>query len=59
MIEEIKKHKPEGATHWKSGEYYKVVCDQEVYELKDGEWVFKCNIDDNRMMRLCLTNILR
>lgn len=22
MIEEIKKHKPYGATHWKSGKYY-------------------------------------
>lgn len=31
MIEEIQKHKPEGATHWQAGVYYKKDGDRWFY----------------------------
>lgn len=37
MIEEIKKHKPDGATHWQSGTYFKIENGQKSV-WQDKQW---------------------
>lgn len=56
MIEQIKKDKPQGATHWQAGTYLKVVCDQDVYKRVDGEWVHIGNAESFYGLNiLCMT----
>lgn len=47
MIDEIRKNKPEGATHYshRSGFYYKVINDLEVYIQEGNEWVYLFQAD--------------
>ncbi|MFP0866948.1 hypothetical protein ACLD0L_00135 [Acinetobacter baumannii] len=46
-IDEIKKNAPDGATHYLSKVYYRIICDLEVYVQNDnGEWVFLCHADN-------------
>lgn len=45
MIEEIQKHKPEGATHWRCGTYFKKRNPVEWYYWEDGQWKFTSHVD--------------
>ena len=58
MIEEIKSHKPVGATHYRDGVYYKVFCDQEIYEFVGGEFIYVGNCNDEDSEYCGLENIL-
>lgn len=46
MIEEIRKHKPEGATHWRCGTYFKKVNPVEWYYWEDNQWIFSIKACD-------------
>jgi hypothetical protein len=35
----IKKHRPQGATHWQAGEYYLKTTDGVWYAYKSGVWI--------------------
>ena len=39
MIEQIKKHRPHGATHWQAGKYYLKTIDGGWYVYHDGAWI--------------------
>ena len=40
MIEEIKKNKPKGATHWQCGRYFMKTNVSIWFEFIDNDWVF-------------------
>lgn len=53
MIEEIQKHKPEGATHWQAGAYYRE-NEYGVWFMWDGEkWNGSFKFPD----LLCMTTL--
>lgn len=57
-LSEIVMNKPDGATHYASKVYYRIICDLEVYVQNDcGEWVFLCQADNG--IPANLINIVR
>ena len=46
MIEEIQKNKPEGATHWRCGTYFKKVNPVEWYYFEEGKWKFTIYVNN-------------
>jgi len=46
MIDEIRKHKPNGATHWRHGTYFKKVDAVEWYYWEDDQWKFTSKVDN-------------
>lgn len=53
MIEEIKKHKPQGATHWQCGRYFMKTNASIWFEFVNGDWLF---INDHVDV-ICMTRI--
>ena len=45
MIEHISKYKPDGATHWRHGAYFKKVNAVEWYYWEDDQWKFTSHVD--------------
>lgn len=46
MNKEIRKNKPECATHYRDGVYFKVICDQDAYEITPDGLVYVGNVQD-------------
>lgn len=49
MIEEIRKHKPDGATHWRHGIYFKKVNPVEWYYWEERKWKFTSHVNNKTL----------